>query len=170
MLGWRWGDSDDDEDDDDDEEESEPPALTESGEMGNESPTEWSDEEQMLTPRFNPTPFFPTILPDVVAVADDVAAAAGCASSCMARLDSLTMKRFFFLLLLLVVTNLGQLVRFLVLGNIFPTKQGNSLRFSGAGWLGGRMVVCSFLSSYFLFPSRKSRLFWLLALGVPNDV
>jgi hypothetical protein len=26
------------------------------------------------------------------------------------------------------------------------------------------------LSSYFLFPSRKSRLFWLLALGVPNDV
>ena len=72
--------------------------MTESGEMGNESPTESSDEEeQMLTPRFNPTPFFPTILPDVVAdVADDVAAAAGCASSCMARLDSLTMKRFFF--------------------------------------------------------------------------
>jgi hypothetical protein len=100
MFGWRWGDSDDDDDDDDeDDDESEPPALTESGEMGNESPTECSDEEeQMLTPRFNPTPFFPTILPDVVAdVADDVAAAAaGCASSCMARLDSLTMKRFVF--------------------------------------------------------------------------
>lgn len=144
MLGWRWGDSDDeDEDDDEEEEESEPPALTESGEMGNESPTEWSDEEQMLTPRFNPTPFFPTILPDdVVAVADDVAAAAGCASSCMARLDSLTMKRFFF-----SGSHEFRPTRSFFSSFFSPTKQNNSLRFSGAGWLSRK--VCSFLSSFF---------------------
>lgn len=87
MLGWRCGDSDDDDEEDDDDDESEPPALTESGEMGSERPTVWSVDEQMLTPRFNPTPGL--LMPDVVAaVAGDVAAA-GCASSCMARLDSL---------------------------------------------------------------------------------
>ena len=52
--------------------------------MGRERPTVWSADEQMLTPRFSPTPFLRLLLPvDVAAVAGDVAAA-GCASSCMA--------------------------------------------------------------------------------------
>jgi len=55
-LGWRCGDREEDEEDEDDEDESSPD-LTDSGEIGRDKPTaSCSDEQTMLTPRFNSTP------------------------------------------------------------------------------------------------------------------